>query len=163
MKILAKFFLLLATFAMSVGIAYAQAAVTVVDAWVRSTVPEQHATGAFMRLTAAASTRLVGASSTAAKVVEVHEMAMQNDVMKMRQVDAIALPAGTPVELKPGGYHIMLMQLTRQIKAGDTVPVTLIFEDSARQRSEITVQAQARALATPAAPAAGHAGMQHQH
>ncbi len=90
-------------------------------------------------------------------------MAMQNDVMKMRQVPAIDLPAGTPVDLKPGGYHIMLMGLTHQLNAGDKIPVTLIFENTAKQQSDITVQAEVRALSTPSAPAGSHGSMKHQH
>lgn len=78
------------------------ATLKVEDAWVRATVPDQHATGVFMRLTSATPARLVGVESSAAKHVEVHEMAMQDNVMKMRQVPAIELPAGKPVELKPG-------------------------------------------------------------
>ena len=72
------------------------------DAWVRATVPSQHATGVFMRLTSSAPARLVGVESDAAKHVEVHELAMQDNVMKMRQIPALDLPAGQPVELKPG-------------------------------------------------------------
>lgn len=163
MKPLSKTFILLATFALCTGMANAQPAVAIDDAWVRATVPAQQATGAFMRLTSPANAKLVGAKSPAAKVVEVHEMAMQNDVMKMRQIPALDLPAGTPVELKPGGYHIMLMGLTHQLNAGDKVPVTLMFEDAAKKQSDVTVQAEVRALNTPAAPAGDHGGMKHQH
>lgn len=96
------------------------ATVKVEDAWVRATVPNQHATGVFMRLTSPEAGRLIAVESDAAKHVEVHEMAMQDDVMKMRQVPAIALPAGQPVELKPGGYHVMLIDLARQITPATT-------------------------------------------
>nr|WP_312477351.1 copper chaperone PCu(A)C [Achromobacter ruhlandii] len=160
---LPKICILLVTFVLSIGAANAEPAVAVDDAWVRATVPTQQATGAFMRLTSPANAKLVGAKSPAAKVVEVHEMAMQNDVMKMRQVPAIDLPAGTPVDLKPGGYHIMLMGLTHQLNAGDKIPVTLIFENTAKQQSDITVQAEVRALSTPSAPAGSHGSMKHQH
>lgn len=163
MKPLSKTSMLLATYALCAGIANAQPTVAIDDAWVRATVPTQQATGAFMRLTSPANAKLVGAKSPAAKVVEVHEMAMQNDVMKMRQIPAIDLPAGTPVELKPGGYHIMLMGLTRPLNAGEKVPVTLIFEDAAKKQSDATVQAEVRALNTPSAPAGDHGGMKHQH
>lgn len=163
MKSLKRTCMLLATFAFSAGMAHAQPYITIDDAWVRATVPSQQATGAFMRLTSSANAKLVGAKSPAAKVVEVHEMAMQNDVMKMRQIPAIDLPAGTPVELKPGGYHIMLMGLTQQLNAGQKVPVTLMFEDAAKKQSDVTVQAEVRALNTPAAPAGDHGGMKHQH
>src|SRR2546427_251339 len=93
--------------------ATAQAQVTVKDAWVRATVPQQKATGAFMQLKATKNSKLVSASSPLTPAVEVHEMAMQDNVMKMRQVPAVELPAGKTVELKPGGYHVMLMEIGR--------------------------------------------------
>lgn len=132
------------------------AGLTVEDAWVRATVPNQHATGAFMRLTAAQSGRLVGVESQAAKHVEVHEMAMQDNVMKMREVAGIDLPAGKAVELKPGGYHVMLIDLAKPIAAGDHVALTLIVEDGAKQQRRIPVDAVARPLNANAAPAGGH-------
>ena len=132
------------------------AGLTVEDAWVRATVPNQHATGAFMRLTAAESGRLVGVESQAAKHVEVHEMAMQDNVMKMRQVAGIALPAGQAVELKPGGYHVMLIDLAGQISPGDHVALTLIVEDADKRQRRVPVDAVARPLNAAAAPAAGH-------
>ncbi|WP_313296172.1 copper chaperone PCu(A)C [Diaphorobacter sp.] len=136
--------------------AAAHAEVTVKDAWVRATVAQQKATGAFMVLQADADSKLLSASSTITPVVEVHEMAMDNNVMKMREVKSVNLPAGKPVELKPGGLHIMLMDLKSQVKAGDVVPLTLTVEDKAGKRETIQIQAEVRALNTPAAPAAGH-------
>lgn len=137
--------------------ACAHAQVTVSDAWVRATVPQQKATGAFMRLRAASDARLVSASSPLAPVVEVHEMRMQDNVMKMRQVAALDLAAGKTVELKPGGYHIMLMDLKQQVKAGEKVPLTLVFEDKTGKRETQVVQAEVRALNASAQPAAsGH-------
>ncbi len=132
----------------------AHAQVTVSDAWVRATVPQQKASGAFMQLQAAQDSRLVAASSPVTPAVEVHEMAMQDNVMRMRQVPAVALPAGKPVALKPGGYHIMLLNLTRQLKEGDTVPLTLVVEDAAGKRQTVAVSAPVRAL-NAGAPAAG--------
>jgi copper(I)-binding protein len=132
------------------------AGLTVQDAWVRATVPNQHATGAFMRLTAAETGRLVGVESQAAKHVEVHEMAMQDNVMKMRQVAGIDLPAGKAVELKPGGYHVMLIDLAKPIAAGDHVALTLIVEDASRQQRRVPVDAVARPLNATAGPAGGH-------
>ncbi|EJE51442.1 hypothetical protein PMI14_03899 [Acidovorax sp. CF316] len=132
----------------------AQAQVTVKDAWVRATVPQQQATGAFMQLSAARDTRLVAASSPLTQAVEVHEMAMQDNVMRMRQVPGVDLPAGKPVELKPGGYHVMLMDLKQQVKAGDTVPITLVFEGKDGKRESVAIQAPVRPLNATAAPAA---------
>ena len=89
----------------------AQAQVIVKDAWVRATVPQQQATGAFLQIGSATDARLVQASSSVAGIVEIHQMSMQGDVMKMQAVAAIELPAGKTVALQPGGYHIMLMAL----------------------------------------------------
>lgn len=125
----------------------AMAQVTVSEAWVRGTVAQQKATGAFMTLNAAQDSRLVAASSPVAGMVEVHEMSMSNDVMRMRQMDSLALPAGKPVKLMPGGYHLMLMQLQRPLADGDKVPLTLEIEDAKHVRSKVTVEAVVRPLA----------------
>ena len=124
--------------------------ITVSDPWVRGTVPAQRATGAFMRLQADQDLRLVAASSPVAGVAEIHEMVMQDNVMKMRRVDGIALGKGKPLELKPGGYHVMLMDLKQQLKVGETVAVTLVIEGTDKARHTIEVKAPVRALSTPA-------------
>lgn len=136
------------------GAAHAQ--VTVQDAWVRATVPQQKATGAFMRLTAAQDARLVSASSPVAGVTEVHEMKLVDNVMKMRPLHALDLPAGQAVELKPGGYHIMLLDLKQPVAQGSTVPLTLVFEAKDGQRTTQELQAPVRAVSATAAPAMGH-------
>lgn len=144
--------------------ATAQAQVTVKDAWVRATVPQQKATGAFMQIQAAKNSKLLSASSPITAVVEVHEMAMQDNVMKMRQVPSVELPAGKTVELKPGGYHVMLMDLKQQVKAGDTVPLTLVVEGVDGKRESIEVKAPVRALnANSAQPAVHDAHGAHKH
>jgi len=122
----------------------AAAQVTVNDPWVRGTVAGQMATGAFMKLQSAKDARLIEAASPVAGVVEIHEMAMENNVMRMRAVKALSLPAGRAVELKPGGYHVMLMDLKQQLKEGEVVPVTLVVE-SAGKRETIEVKAPVRA------------------
>ena len=86
-------------------------AIKVEGAWARASVQGQKATGAFMRLTAKDGARLVRIESPVAGVSDVHEMKMEGDVMKMRALPALDLPAGKTVELKPGGYHVMLMDL----------------------------------------------------
>jgi hypothetical protein len=144
-----------------------QTTVKVEDAWVRGTVAQQKATGAFMRLTADKDARLVSVSSSVAGVVEIHEMAMENDVMKMRQVPGLDLAAGRALELKPGGYHVMLMDLKQPVKSGDTVPLTLVFEDAAKKRFTQEVSAPVTALGAGngamkgMAPAMPHGGMKH--
>lgn len=132
----------------------ANAQVTVKDAWVRATVPQQQATGAFMQLSAAKDSKLVSASSPLTPVVEVHEMAMQDNVMRMRQIPAVELPAGKAVDLKPGGYHVMLLDLKQQVKEGDTVPITLVFEGKDGKRESMEIKAPVRALNAAAKPAA---------
>lgn len=101
-----------------------------------------------MRLTAEKDAKLVRAESPVANIVEIHEMAVQNDVMKMRQISDIALPSGSAVELKPGGYHIMLIQLRQQVKEGDVVPITLIFEDAAGKQESMRIDAPVKPLTT---------------
>ena len=91
----------------------ASAEIIIKDAWVRTTVAEQKVTGAFMQITSDKAVKLVAANSPAAETTEVHEMSMQGDVMKMRQVNEVVIDAGKSVELKPGSYHIMLMNLKK--------------------------------------------------
>jgi len=122
----------------------AAAQVTVTDPWIRGTVQGQMATGAFMKLQSAKDARLVEAASPVAGVVEIHEMTLENNVMRMRAVKAVSLPAGRVVELKPGGYHVMLMDLKQQMKEGEVVPVTLVVETAGR-RETIEVKAPVRA------------------
>ena len=126
--------------------------------WVRGTVAGQTATGAFMEITSKSGASLVGAASPVAGVTEVHEMKMDGGVMKMRAVARLDLPAGKPVILGPGGYHVMLMNLKQMIKTGDSVPLTLQFEGKDRKVEMIEVVAEVRDL-TSKAPAANP----HQH
>ncbi len=129
--------------------AFAQ--VTVADAWVRGTVASQKVTGAFMSLTSPTDTALVSASSPVAGIVEIHEMAMDGGVMKMRAVAQLPLPAGKAVDLKPGGYHVMLMDLKAPLKEGETVPITLTFAGKDGRKTTQDVKLPVRALTAPAA------------
>lgn len=121
------------------------AQVTVTDPWVRATVPAQKATGAFMQLTSKTDTRLIDASSPGLRT-EIHEMAIQDNVMRMRQLPALDLPAGKTVELKPGGYHVMFFDVKKQIKDGDVIPLTLVFENKDKKRETVQLKVPARAL-----------------
>jgi len=141
------------TLSLLANLAHAQ--VSVKDAWVRATVAQQNATGAFMMLESKQEAKLVAAQSPVAGVVEVHEMAMDNGVMKMRPIPFLALPAGKAVELKPGGYHVMLMDLKGQVKDGDMVPLTLVVEGKDGKRQNVEVKVPARVMAQPA--------MKHDH
>ena len=124
----------------------AAAQVAVKDAWVRATVPQQQGTGAYMQITSTTDARLVEVQSPIAKVAEVHEMAMVENVMRMRPVKALELPAGKTVELKPNGYHVMLTGLKEQIKDGDRVTLTLTVEDKDKKRQTIEIYAPVRPL-----------------
>lgn len=124
------------------------AQVSVTNAWVRATVPNQQATGAFMQLVSKKDTTLVSARSDIAGVVEVHEMKMENDVMRMRAVDGLKLPANQPVELKSGGYHLMMMDLKKQLKVGTEAQITLTFKNS-KGESETTYVHAPVALSQP--------------
>lgn len=132
--------------------------VEVKDAWVRSTVQGQQGTGAFMNITAKDAATLVGASSPVAGVVEVHEMKMEGDVMKMRAVPSLDLPAGQTVQLKPGGYHVMMMDLKQTLPKGSTVPLILRFKDAKGAESQVELKVPVSAMAPGAA-----AGMAAQH
>ena len=124
------------------AVTLAQAQVTIHAPWVRGTVPMQQASGAFMQLSADKTTRLVAAQSPVAKVAELHEMVMDNNVMKMRQIPGLDIVPGSTLDLKPGGFHIMLIELKQQLKGGDMVPITLVFEDT-QTKKQFTQEVQA--------------------
>lgn len=138
------------------------APVEVEGAWVRATVPGQQGTGGFMRLKAKEPLTLVGVRSPAAGVAELHEMKMEGDVMRMRAIKALPLPAGKTVELKSGGHHLMLQQLKAPLPKGSEVLMTLEFRNAKDEPSllhlKVPVATSAPAGATPApAHAHGHA------
>lgn len=115
-------------------------AVKVEGAWARASVQGQRGSGAFMTLTAQEATRLVGVSTPVAGVAEVHEMKMEGDVMKMRALPGLDLPAGKPVALTPGGYHVMLMDLKAPLAKGSSVPLTLTFKNARGVESRLELQ-----------------------
>jgi periplasmic copper chaperone A len=141
--------------ALTLGAAAAPAQTTVKEAWVRGTVAQQKATGAFMQITSAQGGKLVSVQTPVAGIAEIHEMKMSGDVMKMNAVPSLDLPAGQAVELKPGGYHLMFMDLKRQIKAGDSVPLTLVIEGKDGKRETLEVKLPVKALGA-AMPMAEH-------
>ncbi len=143
----------------------AQAQVSVKDAWVRATVAQQKSTGAFMQLSSAKAVKLVSVSSPVAGVAEVHEMKMDGGVMKMRPVEALDLPAGQAVELKPGGFHLMLMELKGPVKDGDTVPLSLVFEGADKKRETVEIKASVRGMGMMQGgmPAGMGMGAGHKH
>jgi copper(I)-binding protein len=130
-----------------IGMAWQVSAQTKVDdAWVRATVAGQPSTGAFMTLQADSDSKLLSVQSPVAKMVQIHQSSMKDDVMSMRQVESVELPAGKAVSFDPHGYHVMLMDLTAQVKEGDKVPLILTVENAKGEKETIQVQAEARAL-----------------
>ena len=138
--------------------------VDVKNAWARSSVPGQKGTGAFMSLTSKDGLTLVGGSSPVAGVTEIHEMKMEGDVMKMRALPkGLDLPAGKTIELKPGGYHVMLMDLKGPLAKDTTVPLTLLFKDAKGVESRLELKVPVSAVA-PGGKAGADTGMEgHKH
>ena len=128
--------------------------VGVTGAWARATVPGQQVSGAYMQIQSDADARLIGVSSPVVARVEVHQMKMDGDVMRMREVKSVELPKGKTISLEPGGFHLMLMNLKKPIAAGDIIPFTLVVE-SGGKRQTVEVKAEARAMDS--------GGMQHHH
>jgi hypothetical protein len=111
------------------------------DAWVRSAASGA-TTGAFALIvnSTGETDRLVGVECAAARAAEIHETRMEGDIMQMRPVDSIEIPAGGQAELKPGSYHIMLIDLQRALQPGEKLPITLIFEKAGRVEVEAEVK-----------------------
>ncbi len=137
--------------------AFAQ--VEVRSAWVRGTVQGQKASGAYLEITSREAATLIGAESPAAGKAEIHEMRMEGDVMRMRAAPRIELPAGRTVELRPGGYHVMLIDLKRPLVKGDKVPLRLRIEGADKKMQTVEVQAEVRDLTA----AAKHGAADHKH
>ena len=132
--------------------------VAITNSWVRATVQGQKATGAFMTVTSKENAKLVAVSSPVAGIAEIHEMKMEKDVMKMAALpNGLDLPAGKAVDLKPGGFHIMLMDLKLPLNKDVAVPLTLTFQDSSGKKSQQVVQ-----VPVSVQPPSGQ-GMNHQH
>lgn len=117
------------------------------NAWVRATVPGQSVAGAYLDITASARTALLAVESSVAGKSELHTMSMENGVMRMRPVGKIELPAHHAVSLKPGGYHVMLMDIKRELKAGERVPLRLKLQDSHGVNTTVEIEAEVRAVA----------------
>ncbi|MEO8059887.1 MAG: copper chaperone PCu(A)C [Burkholderiales bacterium] len=117
-------------------------AITIGHPYARATAAGQPTGGGFMKfVNAGGNDKLLSLSAEVSKSVELHEMKMEGDVMKMRQVDGIELPAGKTVELKPGGYHVMFIGLKAPLKLGDSFPVKLKFEKAGEVTVDVKVEA----------------------
>ena len=142
---------MLVSYALEPTPAYKAGAITVVAPHARSTAPGQPNGGGYLSITnRGGDDRLLSVSAAVAGAVELHSMKMEGDVMRMRQVEAIALPAGKTVELAPGGLHIMFLGLKAPLKAGESFPLKLRFE----RAGELTVNVKVEAPG--AGPQTGH-------
>ncbi len=135
----------------------AAAQVTVLDPWVRGTVEGQTSTGAYMRLKSNTAVRLVAVTSPAAARSSIHEMSISGNVMRMRTLESLPIPAGSTVALEEGHDHLMLEGLSHALKEGDKVRLTLTFVDSGGKKQSVDVQALVRPLGA-SAPAASSSG-----
>ena len=157
MKLLTNTFVI-ATSILVTSFAAAQS-VTISNPWARATVQGQKATGAFMTVTAKENSKLVAASTPVAGITEIHEMKMDKDVMKMSALpNGLDLPAGKSVDLKPGGFHIMLMDLKMPLTKDIAVPLTLTFQDATGKKTQQVVQIPVSTQAP-----AGQAMGDHKH
>lgn len=135
------------------------APVTASAAWARPTVQGQRSGGAFVTLTATEPLTLVGVSSPVATVAELHEMKLEGDVMRMRAVDSLAIAPGKPLELKPGGNHVMLQELKAPLAPNTSIPLTLTFKTAKGEQRQLALQVPVTATAPAGSAAAGA----HQH
>nr|WP_312477365.1 copper chaperone PCu(A)C [Achromobacter ruhlandii] len=139
-------------FFLSAGIATAQPTVSVDRAWVNAALQEQHSISAYMRLSSSRQAKLIAVWTPVARMATIHDPAHFKNSEESRPISTFTIPAGRPIDLKPDGYFIALTGLERSIGAGDKIPFVLTFEDSARRRSEVTIQASVRMLAARSAP-----------
>jgi copper(I)-binding protein len=108
----------------------AHAGVEISNAWARSTAPGQEVGAAYMSLKSTRAAKLLEVKSPVAESVEIHEMSMNNGVMKMRMLDVLDLPVGKTVKLEPGGFHLMLIDLKKPLKAGGNIEISLTVKDN---------------------------------
>jgi periplasmic copper chaperone A len=124
-----------------VAVAVAQTnPVDVTNPWARATPDKAENGAAYLTIQSPAADRLIGVSTPVAKQAALHTMTMEGNVMKMRPLAGIDLPAGQPVSLKPGAMHIMLLGLTQQLRAGQSFPLTLQFEKAGAQQVTVAVE-----------------------
>jgi hypothetical protein len=126
--------------------AHAAGEVRVTDAWARATAPGQKVAGIYLNIVSDADARLTAVESSVAGAAELHRMRMDDGTMRMRQVEAIDLPAGQTVALKPGDYHVMLFELKKALVPGERVPITLTVIDAKGAKRRLEVSARVRNL-----------------
>lgn len=119
--------------------AQADADITISEAWVRATAPGQKVAAAYMSLSSKQGATLMSAECDLAGSVEIHTMTMENDVMKMRMLDQLVLPAGKTVSLAPGGLHLMMFDLKQPLDAGKQANFTLNFKSANDEVKQIRI------------------------
>lgn len=124
----------------------AHAEITIVEPWARTTAPGQKVAAGYARIMSDKDVTLVAGHSDFADKVEFHEMRMEDGMMKMRALKQLELKANTPVELKPGGLHLMLIGIKSRVKIGDAIPLTLVFEDKQAKQESVPVTLNGRAI-----------------
>ena len=118
---------------------------SVKDAWVRAPAPGQKVAGVYMEIVSRTNTALVAVASPVAARAELHSMALEDGVMRMRLLERIELPAGAAVKLAPGGLHVMLIDLKQPLQRGEKVPLTLtVLQLDSGSRSVFTIRAEVR-------------------
>ncbi len=136
------------------GAAHAADLVQVKEPWAKATVPGQKVGGVYMKIVTRENLRLTGVKSAVAETAEVHQMKMENGMMRMRAVPILELPAGKTVKLEPGGYHIMLFDIRHSLVAGQKLKLELTVEDASKHQHHVAVEAVVRDR--DAGPAGGH-------
>ena len=136
------------------GAAHAADLVQVKEPWAKATVPGQKVGGVYMKIVARENLRLTGVKSAVAETAEVHQMKMENGMMRMRALPFLDLPAGKTVKLEPGGYHIMLFDIKQSLVAGQKLKLELTVEDASKRQHRVAVEAVVRDR--DARPSGGH-------
>lgn len=125
--------------------------VEITNAWARPTVPGQAVGGAYFDVRSTRGATLVEVRSDVADAVQVHEMSRDGDIMRMRELKTLALPAGQTVHLSPGGIHLMLLELKHPLRVGEAVSLRVTLQDARRRKQ--TLQVSAPISANPPAKA----------
>lgn len=138
-------FALSVVFGTFVGLAFA-GDLNVSNAWMRATAPGQKVAGVYFDIESKRNAKLVGVQTSLTDNAEVHQMSMDGDVMRMRPVDSVELPAGETVKFKPGGYHVMLFDLQRPLEPGGQIALALLVEDENEEVTRLLVTVEVRNL-----------------
>jgi len=120
--------------------------ISVTGAWTRASAPGQKVAGIYFDIVSAVDARLVGVDAAIARVAELHLMSVENGTMRMRAVRAVDLPAGKAISFKPGGYHVMLFDLKRSLRAGERIPIQVSIEGAGGRRTRLKFDAEVRNL-----------------